>query len=94
MQLRFEVGRDERHVVVFRFNKFWGNLSITVDDAIVVRDFRLVSVKLTKSYTFTVGVHERHAVRIDKTRAVAFAGLRPQPVNAYVDGILVAEGTA
>jgi hypothetical protein len=32
--------------VVFSFNKFWGNLSITVDNTNVVRAFRLASLDL------------------------------------------------
>ncbi len=40
---------------MFRFNKFWGNLAITVDGRPVVRDCRMFSVKLTKTYRFTVG---------------------------------------
>ena len=40
MVLAFMVGQRERHRVVFRFDKFWGNLSITVDGRPVVRDFR------------------------------------------------------
>jgi len=94
MQLAFNVGSAELHHVTFNFDKFWGGLSIEVDGTRVVGDLRLFSVNLVKTYEFTVGTAERHTVRIDKHRAVFFAGFRPQPVRAYVDGQLVAESVA
>ena len=94
MELAFNLGREEQHRVVFRFNKFWGNLSITVDDSPVVRDLRMVSVKLTKTYRFSVGTAELHEVRIEKDRKMLVAGGRSQAVRAYVDDILTAEGVA
>lgn len=92
--MSFEVGVDERHQVQFSFNKFWGNLSITVDDTNVVRTVRLGSVDLVKRYEFVVGTTEQHHVRIEKHRERLFAGFRPQPVYAYVDDHLVAQDTA
>jgi hypothetical protein len=65
-----------------------------VDGVDVVRTIRLQSVSLVKRYDFTVGVDEQHQVIIEKHRARFFAGFRPQPVHAYVDGHLVAEGAA
>jgi len=47
-----------------------------------------------KTYEFAVGSTERHQVRIEKHRARVLAGSRPQPVYAYVDGRLTAEGIA
>lgn len=91
---KFSAGPEGAHPVVFRFNKFWGNLSITVHGRPVVRDLRMFSVKLTKTYTFPVGDTDQHVVRIDKDRAVFLAGARPQPVRAYVNDALVAEGSA
>ncbi|SDU92208.1 hypothetical protein SAMN04488544_2013 [Microlunatus sagamiharensis] len=94
MQLEFEVGQQERHRVVFSFNKFWGNLAVTVDGHSVVRDLRTLSVSLTKTYHLTVGDREIHQVRIEKDRARLLAGARRQPVRAYVDDVLTAEGVA
>ncbi|GIM98229.1 hypothetical protein [Paractinoplanes toevensis] len=94
MRLEFEVGTTERHQVVFSFNKFRGNLRITVDDVDVVRTVRLASIDLVKRYDFVVGTSERHHVHIEKHRQRAFAGFRPQPVYAYVDGHLVAQAVA
>jgi hypothetical protein len=92
--MSFEVGDTERHQVLFSFNKFWGNLSITVDGADVVRTVRLASLDLVKRYDFVVGTIEQHHVRIEKHRQRVFAGFRSQPVYAYVDGYPVGEGVA
>ena len=94
MELRFEVGDTERHEVVFSFNKFWGTLAITVDGSNIVRTVRLASLDLVKTYEFVVGTTEQHHVRIEKHRTRVLAGFRPQPVYAYIDGRLAAEGTA
>lgn len=94
MQLAFDVGTAERHHVVFSFDKVWGRLLITVDGTSVVDQVRFASVSRTKTYEFIVGTHEQHAVRIEKRRAAFFAGFRPQPVTASVDGIVVATGVA
>lgn len=94
MELEFEVGHREKHHVAFSFNKFWGNLAISVDGSPVVRDLRVYSITLTKSYSFRVGANEAHDVRIEKDRALLLAGARRQPVRAYVDDVLTAEGVA
>lgn len=93
-ELGFDVGSTEKHRVVFRFNKFWGTVNLDVDDDSVLRDIRIFSISLTKKYIVSVGTAERHEIRIEKDRSVAFAGARPQPVRAYVDNILVAEAVA
>jgi hypothetical protein len=92
--MSFEVGATERHQVVFSFNKFWGNLSITVDDTSIFRTIRVASLDLVKHYEFVVGTNEQHHVRIEKHRRRLFAGFRPQPVYAYVDNQLVAQSVA
>jgi hypothetical protein len=92
--MTFEVGVTERHQVTFSFNKFWGNLSITVDGTPVVRTLRLASVGLVKRYDFVVGTNEQHHVRIEKHRERLFAGFRPQPVYAYVDDQPAAQAVA
>jgi hypothetical protein len=94
VELTFEAGTTERHQVRFTFNKFWGGLSISVDGVDVVRQVRMFSLGLVKSYEFVIGDQEQHVVKIEKHRQRFFAGYRPQPVLAYVDGRLVAEGVA
>ncbi|ROP32805.1 hypothetical protein [Couchioplanes caeruleus] len=92
--MTFEVGVAERHEVVFSFSKFWGGLSIRVDGVNIVRTVRVSSIELVKRWEFVVGEQEQHHVRIEKHRQLLFAGFRPQPVYAYVDGQLVAEAVA
>lgn len=94
VEMSFEVGDTERHQVVVSFNKFWGNLSITVNNTNIVRTVRLVSLDLVKRYEFAVGTAEEHHVRIEKHRQRLFAGFRPQPIYAYVDDQLVAQDVA
>ena len=91
MKFSFEVGTEERHTVEFDFNSMWGNLSIKVDGQSVVSDFRMLSLRLTTSYTFNVGERERHAVRIEKERKLFFAGLRQQKYRVFIDDQLVRE---
>ncbi|MGO3146075.1 MAG: hypothetical protein ACTIJ6_00185 [Leucobacter sp.] len=94
MIMRFVVGTQEQHTVDVSFDKFWGRLSITVDGQSVIDTVRFTSLNTIKTWTFEVGVNEQHAVQIDKHRTVLFAGFRPQPVYAYVDGALVAQASA
>ncbi len=94
MVMTFEVGVDEKHTVMFSFDKFWGGLTITVDGNSVISDVQIFGVNLVSSWQFYVGATEVHHVQIDKHRELFFAGFRPQPVYAYVDGQLVAQGVA
>lgn len=94
MKLTFDVGSAERHQVAFEFNKFWGSLSIAVDDEPVIRELRVFSLRRTVKFVFPLGAAERHEIRIEKDRALILAGARPQAVRAYVDGVLVAQGSA
>lgn len=88
--MTFPVGHQEQHTVAFSFDKFWGRLSITVDGNSVVDTLQMFSLSNVKVWEFQVGMMERHHVRIEKHRATLFAGFRPQPIYAYVDGVLVA----
>ncbi len=94
VELTFESGTTERHQVRFTFSKFWGGLSISVDGVDVVRQVQMFSLDLVKSYEFVVGDQEQHVVKIEKHRKRFLGGFWPQPVLAYVDGRLVAEGVA
>jgi hypothetical protein len=94
MVMSFEVGVSEKHAVMFSFDKFWGGLTITVDGNSVVSKTLMFGWDLVKSYKFPVGVAEVHHVQVDHHRTRFLAGFRPQPVYAYVDGQLVAQGVA
>lgn len=94
MVMTFEVGTTEKHSVMFSFDKFWGGLTITVDGNSVVSTVQMFTLSLVSSWQFPVGTTEVHHVQIDKHRELLFAGFRPQPVYAYVDGVVVAQGVA
>jgi hypothetical protein len=94
MQLRFDVGDQKRHEVVFSFNKTTGWLVIKVDDVPIKRQLIVWSISLHRRWELTVGSQERHFVAIEKERKRVASFARPQVCRAYVDGTLVAEGTA
>jgi len=89
MQFSFIVGAGEKHQVDFSFDQFIGNLEIKVDGQPVVKDFRMLSLFLTKRYEFTVGAQEQHRIAIEKKRKLFLAGFRPQKYRIFVDGQLV-----
>ena len=88
MQFSFRVGVQEQHQVDFSFDQFIGNLEIKVDGQPVVKDFRMLSLSLTKRYDFTVGTHEQHHIIIEKKRKLFLAGVRPQLYRIFIDGQL------
>lgn len=95
MQFSFRVGMQEQHQVDFSFDQFVGNLEIRVDGQPLVKDFRMLSLKLTKRYEFMVGITEHHHIMIEKKRKLFLAGLRQQQYRIFIDGQLVQtyEGT-
>jgi len=88
MQFSFTVGTGEQHRVEFSFDQFAGNLEIKVDGQPVVKDFRMLSLFLTKRYEFTVGAQEQHQILIEKKRKLFLAGFRPQRYRIFIDGQL------
>ena len=88
MQFGFTVGAGEQHRVEFSFDQFAGNLEIKVDGQPVVKDFRMLSLFLTKRYELTVGVQEQHQIIIEKKRKLFLAGFRPQRYRIFIDGQL------
>ena len=89
MQFSFMVGVNEPHRVDFSFDQVIGNLEIKVDGETAIKDFRFVSLKLTKRYEFIVGIDEKHNVAIEKKRKLFLAGLRPQRYRVFIDSQLV-----
>ena len=89
MKFSFLVGIQEQHQIDFSFDQVIGNLEIRVDGEPLVKDFRMLSLKLTKRYEFTVGKQEQHQVAIEKKRKLFLAGFRPQQYRIFVDGQLV-----
>ena len=86
MKFTVEIGENEKQVIFFSFNKFWGNIKISVNGKTIIRDIRTFSVDLVKSYEFKVGEKEIHNIRIEKIRPLLLAGLRSNEYKVYVDG--------
>ncbi|CAN5254601.1 hypothetical protein BH10ACI1_BH10ACI1_33820 [soil metagenome] len=91
MNFTFEVGNQEKHLITFNFNQFWGNLKITVDNEDIIKNIHLLSLSLIRQYRFNVGETERHNVLIEKERKLFFAGFRKQKYRVFVDGKLFNE---
>lgn len=89
MQFSFTLGVNEQHRIDFSFDQFWGNLEIKVDGQTVIKDFRMLSLRLTKRYDFWVGIEEKHHVAIEKRRKLFLAGLQPMKYQIFIDGHLV-----
>jgi len=89
MQFSFIVGAQEKHSVDFSFDQTIGNLEIRIDGQSAIKDFRLLSLSLTKRYEFIVGINERHQVAIEKKRKLFLAGFRPMRYRIFIDGQLV-----
>jgi hypothetical protein len=92
MELRFEVGTTEQHVVAYSWDQMWGRESLTIDGVDVLKTVQLMSFSLVRVREATVGEVERHRVRVEKRRELILAGIRPQVITAYVDDEKVAEG--
>ena len=89
MQFSFMVGVQEEHQVDFSFAQFGGDLEIRVDGQPAVKDFRMLSLSLTKRHELMVGVNEKHHIAIEKKRKLFLAGLRPMQYRIFIDGNLV-----
>lgn len=91
MDFMFMVGKKEKHMVAFHFNRFWGNLDIRVDGKTVIKDIRIGFTKLIKKYEFPVGYAEPHKVVIEKERKLFLAGFRKQKYRVFIDERLMQE---
>ena len=54
----------------FTLQDFWGNIKISVNGKTIIKDIRMFSVDLVKSYEFKVGEKEIHNIRIEKTALI------------------------
>jgi len=88
MEFTVEIGENEKQLIFFSFNKFWGNLKILVNEKKVISDFLTFSRGLIRSYEFKVGTNETHEIKIEKIRPQLLAGIRTNTYKVYVDGNL------
>ena len=45
----------------------------------------IIEIQLVESWSFQVGIYEKHSVRIEKEREKFFAGFRPHKYRVYID---------
>lgn len=93
MRIVFEVGVTERHQVEVSYDQVTGRWRILVDGHTALDRVRHRSLSLIETHVLTVGVGERHTLRVDKHRKLLFPGLRPQTIIAYVDDREVARAS-
>jgi hypothetical protein len=89
MQHAFTIGHHEKHVVLISDDKFWGSFRVTIDNYIAIDNTFVLSFNLTRTWNLTVGVNERHALCIQKTRPMFFPYFKPHQYRIWVDNILV-----
>lgn len=89
MDFSLEIGETEKHLLEFHFNQTVGDLLIKVDGHPVVKDFRMFSLGLVKTYAFEVPGKEPLSVKIEKRRPLLLAGFRPQKYRVFVNNRLV-----
>jgi hypothetical protein len=89
----FEVGDTEKHHVAFHWGQLFGRVRITVDFTEVVQENKALrfTSKPVRTFEFSVGDTETHAIVIEKTRKRFLGGARKQSCRAFVDGELVGE---
>jgi hypothetical protein len=91
MKFTVEIGKEEKQIISYSFNKFWGNVKITVNGKKVKSDFRMYSLELSKVYNFSVGQNEKHEIKIEKIRPQFNAGFRSNTYRIFVDNELFKE---
>ena len=87
--MRFQVPGIAPHEVDFTVGRLWRGVQLRLDGTPVEHQMTLSNYGRTRTYSFEVDGRE---VRVEKTSRRFFAGLRHQPLAAYVDGEKVAEG--
>ena len=91
MKIVFDVGKEEKHYVVFTFSQLFGSIEIQVDGVQITSETQMFSHQLVKNYEFDVGVKEKHSVRIEKERKLFLAGFRKHKYRVFVDEDLIEE---
>ena len=91
MKFSVEIGNEEKQLISYHFNKFWGNVKICVNGKKVKSDFRMYSINLSKTYEFNVGLKETHQIKIVKIRPQLNAAFSSNTYQIFVDGTLFKE---
>jgi hypothetical protein len=94
MKISFEVGSRERHRLVFTRNWFTGRMTLSVDGEPATLQSPWdpsthYNLTLVKNYEVKVGDPEVHSVRIEHTRPLILAGMRPHTYRVFADDQLL-----
>lgn len=85
----FNIGVTEVHQIDIRFDQFWGKFQIFVDGVVAVDRLFIFDFSTSRDFDLWVGVHEKHHVRINKTRPLFFAGFQPHTYTIMIDNVVV-----
>ena len=87
LEFHFPVGNAEKHTVRFHLEQSNQQLTIDVDGTFIVNETQQFSLSMTKTYNFTVGTTEPHAVIIEKRREMLATGAKPYSFRVWIDGV-------
>jgi hypothetical protein len=90
IDLSFEIGDKERHLVRVVLNQTWGGLHIWLDDKIVITSHRMLSLRTMQEFRFDAGEQEPHEILVTLKRKRWLGAYLPGRVSGFVDGNLVA----
>lgn len=88
MQHTFSIGFQERHTIDVRFDQFWGKFEVYVDGIKAINRLFIFDFSFSRDFDLWVGIHEKHHVRINKSRPVFFAGFQPHTYTIWIDGVM------
>lgn len=81
MHFQFELGDTEKHTVEYEFNQWLGRLTIKVDHKLVQQSVRWFSEPKHQEFTLTIGIREKHTVRIEKHRKKLYGQINRVFIN-------------
>jgi hypothetical protein len=86
IEFALDIGKKERHRLLFRWKQFPGAAQAWVDGDEVLYERHFAGTESTRRYEVSVGAYEKHTVIIEKTKPEFFGGLRKQAFEVLVDG--------
>jgi hypothetical protein len=89
MQHFFQLGVHEKHQVQINYDSFWGKFEVRVDNFVAISEWILFGFQFTRTWNIVVGINERHALCIQKTRPMFFPAFQAHNYRIWVDNVLV-----
>jgi hypothetical protein len=93
MEILIQLDGKEKSEFVIKRNWFTGDFVYIVNgQRHIIKSVLDLSthfnVRLKKQYEFEIGDNEVHKIKIEHTRPLLFAGIRPQQYDIFIDGKL------